>query len=798
MSRFRVPSRRLLVVSIAAASLFLCTASKVVAAVAQPDSRTPENVPFLGLSVRDTGTPGEVIVGWVYPGPLQGTGFNSPNVDRGDMLRAVDGTRITNAAQFNDLIKALSPGARVEITVARTNGNTSTSVPTAGDGGSEQTFSVHLGSRAEWSGPISFTRPDAATLSADQILPLPDAPTVFESFVNTHLEQHDLVEPTNKLKDYFEETLRKNLGANMLNRVAFGFLAPTRLIELHESMTDPLAAGVMDPRSTLMQAAMNLDVSSPTIGDAFVWSPDPEKTLDDAGELVEGSRQFLRGMIEPLFNVRNRPDLYYGEDVVDLALEVSNNIYINNSAHPERLIRAMQEGADLDYAALFAAAEVMLRFGVELPASPAPGSKPVPLPNQLMGAIEGEVLAVRPLQNGWIVYGGTGDNSYDMTDILLVVDPGGNDTYRYTSPRPRFARPRMIVDAIGNDRYEASEAAVLGPACGFFGVDMITDHSGNDTYVGGAFSGGVGLMGIGMVVDRAGADTYEGTRWSLGAALYGFGGIIDLGTDNDVYTSHVMSQGVGGPRGFGLILEQGGRDLYRANGPVGSAYGTPAVYLGFSQGVGFGVRQYDSGGIGVIADLAGDDRYEAGEFSQGGAYYWGLGILYDRAGRDLYYANRYGQAYAAHQALGILVDDAGDDTYWSMTAASQAGTWDICAGILLDRAGNDSYQADGLAQGGASQQAMAWLIDLDGRDRYIARGGSVHGQSGGNNYHYLASECMSWSMLIDAGGGDDVYSSGRENNTSTALGDFNEKNPENSSLHGMFIDISEALDPWPR
>ena len=218
-----------------------------------------------------------------------------------------------------------------------------------------------------------------------------------------------------------------------------------------------------------------------------------------------------------------------------------------------------------------------------------------------------------------------------------------------------------------------------------------------------------------------------------------------------------------------------------------SAYGTAAVYQSFSQGIGFGYRQYAAGGIGIISDLGGNDRYEAGEFAQGGAYYYGLGLLHDKSGNDLYYGNRYGQGFGVHQAHGMLVDDAGDDTYYSMTAASQGAAWDIGVGMLLDRAGNDSYQCDSLGQGGASQQGIAYLIDLDGVDRYIG-GGTTQGKSGGNAYHYDATGAYSFSLLLDLGGDEDFYSRGRLNNT-TALNDkVNADNPANSGVHGVTID----------
>jgi hypothetical protein len=296
------------------------------------------------------------------------------------------------------------------------------------------------------------------------------------------------------------------------------------------------------------------------------------------------------------------------------------------------------------------------------------------------------------------------------------------------------------------------------------------------------------MYGVSLLLDRGGDDTYTGAEWSVGAACFGAAMIVDLGDGADVYTGEYLCQGVGGPRGFGAILDEQGRDLYRANGPEPSAYGTPAVYQSFSQGIGFGFRHYAAGGIGLIGDLAGDDRYEAGEFAQGGGYYYGLGILHDAAGRDLYYGNRYAQGFAAHQAMGILADDEGDDTYWAMTAAAQGAAWDVAVGLLIDRAGNDSYQADGLAQGAASMQAVGMLLDLGGVDRYSARGGAVQGRSGGNSYHHHETGAYSFSVLLDLGGEQDWFSAGRANGSTISTGSLNADSPQDSPIHGLFVD----------
>ena len=371
---------------------------------------------------------------------------------------------------------------------------------------------------------------------------------------------------------------------------------------------------------------------------------------------------------------------------------------------------------------------------------------PEPVPPELAGAVDGPILAAEQVPElGWLVVGGTGSNRYDMTRVAAVLDAGGDDRYDWGAG---VVGNRLVIDLAGNDAHVGARAAdgtlpVSGPA-------------------GAAF-------GVGILVDRAGDDTYAGGTWTIGAAFAGIAAVCDLG-GNDLYRSETYSQACGGPGGIALLLDAAGNDRYRADGTVPSAYGTPTVHVSFSQGVGFGYRIGASGGVGALVDLAGNDRYESGEFGQGCGYYLSMGILRDGAGSDLYYGNRYAQGTAAHQSFGALLDDAGDDLYWSMTAAGQGAAWDMSSAALVDRAGDDEYRADGgLSQGAAAQQAVGMLLDLGGSDRYRA-GGASQGEAGGNEYHWDASRCTSVGLLRDLAG-PDRFDRGKHGGERRASGD---------------------------
>jgi hypothetical protein len=233
--------------------------------------------------------------------------------------------------------------------------------------------------------------------------------------------------------------------------------------------------------------------------------------------------------------------------------------------------------------------------------------------------VKGDILAAERIDGRWYVYGGFSPNEYDMTWIDVVIDPGGDDHYRY----PRSQRPavQLVVDWAGADRY-AGENGAAGPASGLLGVSVVVDREGDDHYEGGALSCGAGLMGVGLLFDLNGNDTYKGTIWTQGAAKHGFGAIVDLGRGFDAYFAHEFSQGAGGPRGLGLILDEAGDDLYRAQSPIPVNPREPTVFSRRSQGYGSAdfapaVGAFDTGGIGLLCDLAGRDRYEVGEFGQG-------------------------------------------------------------------------------------------------------------------------------------------------------------------------------------
>lgn len=371
--------------------------------------------------------------------------------------------------------------------------------------------------------------------------------------------------------------------------------------------------------------------------------------------------------------------------------------------------------------------------------------------------ISGDVVLVRGTPSGLIVIGGPGPNSYELDQrFALVVDLGGDDTYRGTIASPAAVGNgiSVVIDLGGNDTYHASP---LGLATGRLGVGLLVDRAGDDLYHLARGSGGAGFAGLGLLIDIAGRDQYIGTRFTQGAAVGGLGLLMDRAGD-DTFTSFGYAVGFGGPLGVGAVIDAAGDDQYQCGEKYPSAYNaaespkaTPAdssfQYDCFGLGAGSGKRvltkdpQHQSyglaGGWGILLDLQGDDRYRSSNFSQGSGYFFGTGLKLDFAGNDEHDAARYGHAASAHYGLGLFVDYRGSDRYASTGPFYTGGVaWDRSIALCIDAGeGDDRYdltRSDGL--GRADYHSWSLFIEEGGKDRYqvpngmgLASNGSLSG-----------------------------------------------------------------------
>ncbi len=353
------------------------------------------------------------------------------------------------------------------------------------------------------------------------------------------------------------------------------------------------------------------------------------------------------------------------------------------------------------------------------------------------------------LQTGWKI-GGTGSDYY-QGDYQFILDLGGDDVYdlEYDPAHPHGV---IIIDLGGNDAYRTKSD--FGLASGCFSVGLLLDFGGDDRYDAQSFALGSGFFGFGLLYDAEGVDRYDGDTHVQGAASFGLGLLIDEG-GRDIYNAALYAQGFGFIRGIGLIYETDGADSYYAGGKYKDLLRYKDHYLSLSQGFGYGLRPWMSGGIGGIIDLKGNDSYYSDIFAQAASYWWSLGLIYDSSGNDNYQAFQYAQGAATHMTLGILIDDYGSDVYFGKGLMHGCGH-DYSAGIILDRHGDDTYTAYDLSQGAGSANGVGLLIDSEGNDRYFVKN-RLNTQGYGNPRRDFGSI----GLFIDLGGDDQYLGNGQ-------------------------------------
>lgn len=351
------------------------------------------------------------------------------------------------------------------------------------------------------------------------------------------------------------------------------------------------------------------------------------------------------------------------------------------------------------------------------------------------------------------------DRQVFTNEAFLIIATGSDNVFSNSAGGANGLEGRQIsiVIATGQgNRYVASAPVAQG--AGLFGIGILVDLGTNATFAAKHLAQGAGVFGCGMLVAGNGRQEFAADTFCQGAGMFGAGILWQRGGDTS-YRAAERAQGYGGTGGEGLLLDAGGDDAYFAGGkyPCGWLAGQK---FSLAQGMGMGLRPFAGGGVGVLCDLAGNDRYVADVYGQGASYWYSVGMLLDAAGEDRYEAHQYCQGAAVHLSSGILWDGGGDDAY-TAHAICQGGAHDYSVGMLVDDAGNDRYTADSTAQGGAINNSVALLLDRGGDDVYTgtdAKQSQAAGHDGGKR------EYGSIAVLLDLGGRDS-YSQGWTNNS---------------------------------
>jgi hypothetical protein len=332
---------------------------------------------------------------------------------------------------------------------------------------------------------------------------------------------------------------------------------------------------------------------------------------------------------------------------------------------------------------------------------------------------------------GEIIIRGGGRDGIGARDALLVVDLGGDDQYlasgSYGASTP--TRPiGLVLDMGGNDRYLGESHAQGAGVCG---IGIVMDHAGRDAYRLGEMGQGVGQFGLGALIDLGGDDSYVCRFSGQGCGYFGIGLLLDA-DGADGYVLHADGQGLGGcGGGVGVLADAGGDDRYevvRDPAVTGrpSYHSAQKISVSNAQGCAIGRRGDGgdghawAGGLGALLDLAGDDEYISGNWSMGTGYWFGMGYLYDGGGDDAYRGSAYTIASGAHFCIGLLLDEGGNDSYIAEETSvnSVAFGHDFTVAMLVDLDGNDVYEVEQSGLGYSINRSVAALIDQGGDDVY--------------------------------------------------------------------------------
>ena len=180
------------------------------------------------------------------------------------------------------------------------------------------------------------------------------------------------------------------------------------------------------------------------------------------------------------------------------------------------------------------------------------------------------------------------------------------------------------------------------------------------------------------------------------------------------------------------------------------------------QGCGYG-RRSDTvpegigflGGLGILRDASGDDRYTGSVFAQG-AGFLGFGALLDGGGNDVYEGLWYVQGSTAHLGIALFHDAGGNDQYnptFPIAATSIGVGHDFSVSVHLDEGGDDTYRGPNLGLGSGHANGLGVLVNVGGKDVFRAAGGfSLGGAAAGEVFKSARGKLPTFGVFVKAGG----------------------------------------------
>ncbi len=645
---------------------------------------------------------------------IPGTAADEAGIVAGDTIIAVDGEPLSDnkdepGAQLKKAITGKNVGDKINLSIIRK--------------GVEITINAKIGEHKKIPAKVkAHTEIDNYRKSMDEtnsaVYRIMQASGRLDDFLNTLAQLKEQSLFTDSYKIAPDSPFR-------LSEINYLLQNPTNIIPVSREITGSILthidAGSYDLGSLIREASSRLDV---------------EISLDKAEPPAVYRAESLNDVIIHINKIITLAESHRkmafkelsGEEMKFLG-EEALGISSNDEASPQIQERLFKIAAKIDYQMLFRSiAEAsgivspqIIQILKKIEFKDLERHADIPL-----DMVSGDVINIIETPVGRIIIGGPGKTHY-KGNVFMIIDFAGDDLFENNAGASTPENPFCIViDLAGDDKYIAK--GNLSQGTGFMGTGILSDIQGDDLYIGERGTQGLGIFGGGILIDTAGDDMFVADSHAEGAGMFGIGMLIDM-NGNDTYKAHRASQGYSFVKGFGALVDLKGDDLYIAAGKYPDHRDPDHATQSLSQGFSIGTRPEKSqvgtsGGIGLLIDKEGNDKYAGDYFSQGSSYWHALGILHDMNGDDMYIAGRYAQGAGIHTSAGTLLDERGNDSYLVTYGVSQGIGHDSGIGVLADFDGNNTYKGGVLSQGAATCGGIGILYDKEGKDPSFTRDGA--------------------------------------------------------------------------
>ena len=204
----------------------------------------PKSEAFLGISLTPAKNSNQMLISGVVAGPFA-LALREKEINAlSDSILFSIGNQTINQQNWQEVISALVPGDEVTVQIQHSDETVLLNID------------IEVGNKNSWQGPIN--KPDS---TSRKILSLDDSDqfTPIKKLIWEQSHIHQQQDAVLALHELFNDWQNRHYGFNSLSRVNFPFQQPMRLLELEQSITNPL--GNSPSQNLTSWLADNLDLN---------------------------------------------------------------------------------------------------------------------------------------------------------------------------------------------------------------------------------------------------------------------------------------------------------------------------------------------------------------------------------------------------------------------------------------------------------------------------------------------------------------------------------------------------------